>query len=74
MFLDELAAWHGRIDRDAAAEVLERMRFAADTYGLVIRQSDEKRTIAAISTMLALWSAGSQRGLIAMRSAVGSPS
>ena len=58
MFLDELGAWHGRIDRAAAAEVLERMRFVADTYGLVIRQSDEKRTIAAISTILALWSAG----------------
>jgi hypothetical protein len=34
------------------------MRFVADTYGLVVRQSDEKRTISAISVMLALWAAG----------------
>ena len=58
LFLDELVAWHGKVDRDASRQVLERMRFVADTYGLVIRQSDEKRTIAAISMILSLWSAG----------------
>ncbi len=58
MLLDELGRWHGAIDRDAAAQVLERMRFVADTYGLVIRQRDEKRTVSAVSMILALWSAG----------------
>jgi hypothetical protein len=58
MILGQLEAWHGQIDRDAAGRVLERMRFVADTYGLVVRQSDEKRTISAISVMLALWAAG----------------
>lgn len=58
LLLDQLESWHARIDRDAAAQVLERMRFVADTYGMTIRQSDEKRTIAAISMILALWSAG----------------
>ncbi len=57
MILDELAAWHGQIDRAAAAEILERLRFVADTYGLVIRRSAEKRTISAVSIILALWSA-----------------
>ncbi len=58
MLLKELNTWHGEVDADSAAQVLERMRFVADTYGLVIRQSDEKRTLAAVSTILALWSAG----------------
>jgi len=58
MLLDELELWHGRISRDHAAVVLERMRFVADTYELVIRQDDEKRTISAISMILALWAAG----------------
>jgi len=58
LLLDELADWHGQIDRQAGEQVLERMRFVADTYGLVIRQSDEKRTVAAVSMILALWSAG----------------
>jgi hypothetical protein len=58
MLLDQLESWHGQIDREAAGQVLERMRFVADTYGLVIRQSDEKRAVAAFSTILTLWSAG----------------
>jgi hypothetical protein len=58
LLLDELATWHGGIKRQAARQVLERMRFVADTYGLVIRQSAEKRALAAVSMILALWSAG----------------
>jgi hypothetical protein len=58
LLLDQLANWHGGIDREPAEQVLERMRFVADTYGLTIRQSDEKRTVAAVSMILALWSAG----------------
>lgn len=58
MLLEQLGAWHGKIDPAAAHRVLQRLRFVADTYGFVIRQSDEKRTIAAISMLLALWSAG----------------
>ncbi len=58
MLLEELETWHGQIDRAAAGRVLERMRFVADTYGLVIRRSDERRTISAASMILALWAAG----------------
>ena len=57
MILDQLDFWHGAIERSAAARVLERMHFVADTYGLVIPRGDEKRTIAAISTILGLWAA-----------------
>jgi hypothetical protein len=58
MILGQLETWHGKVDRDAAGRVLERMRFVAETYGLVIRQSDEKRTLSAVSVILALWAAG----------------
>ena len=57
MILDQLDFWHGGIERTAAARVLERMHFVADTYGLVIPRGDEKRTIAAISVILGLWAA-----------------
>lgn len=58
LLLDELEVWHGRIEREAAARVLDRMRFVADTYGFVVRQRDERRTVAAIAMILALWAAG----------------
>lgn len=58
MLLDELQGWHGRVDRAAAERVLERMRFVAETYGLVIRQSQQRRTITAVGMILALWAAG----------------
>jgi hypothetical protein len=31
------------------------MRFVAETYGLVIRQEDEKRTIASFAALLMAW-------------------
>ena len=58
MLLDELEVWHGRIERDRARELLEHMRFVADTYEFVIRQDDEERTLSAIAIILALWTAG----------------
>jgi hypothetical protein len=58
MLLNELDLWHGRIERDRAREVLEHMQFVADTYEMVIRQDDERRTISAIAIILALWAAG----------------
>jgi hypothetical protein len=58
MLLDQLEHWHGQLQRGVAARVLERMSFVADTYGLEMRQGDEARSIAAVSMILALWSAG----------------
>lgn len=55
---EQLEKWHGRDNRAAAGQILERMRFVAETYGLVVRQSEEKRTLAAVSMILALWAAG----------------
>jgi hypothetical protein len=31
------------------------MRFVAETYGLVVRQEDEKRTIASFAALLMTW-------------------
>jgi hypothetical protein len=58
MLLDQLERWHGRLDREAARLVVERMRFVADTYGLAVRHNDQDRTIAGLSMILAFWSAG----------------
>lgn len=58
MILEELAYWHGEVEPRAAKHVLEHFHVVADTYGLVIHQNDEKRAIAAIAVLLALWAAG----------------
>lgn len=57
MILDQLDLWHGGIDRPAAKKILDNMHFVADTYGLVIHHEDEKRSIAAVSMLLAMWAA-----------------
>ncbi|MDL1892738.1 hypothetical protein FBQ87_07595 [Sphingobacteriales bacterium CHB3] len=57
MILDQVDYWHGSINRRAAFKVLQNMHFVADTYGLVIHDEDEKRAIAGITSILALWAA-----------------
>jgi hypothetical protein len=57
MILDQVDHWHGAINRRRAARILANLHFVADTYGLVIRTSDEKRAIAAITAILTLWAA-----------------
>ncbi len=61
MILDRVDYWHGAVNRRSAARVLRNMHFVADTYGLVIHALDEKRAIASISVILALWAAGKAR-------------
>ncbi|HSG82734.1 MAG TPA: hypothetical protein VLC48_10810 [Gemmatimonadota bacterium] len=58
LILDQLQTWHGKVERQAAENVIDRMRFVADTYGLTVPVDDEQRIISAVSMMLALWSAG----------------
>jgi hypothetical protein len=58
MVLDQVAFWHGWIERRRAAKVLENLHFVADTYGLVIHEEDEKRAIAGITSLLTLWAGG----------------
>jgi hypothetical protein len=62
MIVDQLDLWHGWIKRSQARRVLSHLHFVADTYGLVLPNHDEKRGIAGITAILALWAA-SQYGV-----------
>ncbi len=58
MVLDQVAFWHGWVERPRAAKILKNLRFVADTYGLVIHEENEKRAIAGITALLTLWAGG----------------
>ena len=58
MIVEQVSFWHGWVNERKARRLLDRMHFVADTYGLVIRREDEKRAIAGIAALLALWAAG----------------
>jgi hypothetical protein len=58
MVLDQVAFWHGWIERRRAARLLANLHFVADTYGLIIHEEDEKRAIAGITSLLTLWAGG----------------
>jgi hypothetical protein len=62
MIVDQIAYWHGNIDPESVQKVLRRLRFVADTHGLVVHLDDEKRAIAGLTALLALW-AGSHYGI-----------
>ena len=62
MIVDQIAYWHGKIESEAVRKVLRRLRFVADTHGLVVHLDDEKRAIAGLTALLALW-AGSHYGI-----------
>jgi len=55
MLLDTVRYWHGQTTDAKLRRVLDNMRFVAETYGLVIRQEDEKRTIASFAALLMAW-------------------
>ncbi len=61
MLLDQVTYWHGSITRRNAGRILRHMHVVADTYGLVIHKEDEKRAIAGITAILALWAAGESK-------------
>ncbi len=55
MLLETVRYWHGQTTDAKLRRVLDNMRFVAETYGLVIRQEDEKRTIASFAALLMTW-------------------
>jgi len=57
MILDQVDYWHGEVSRNEAKKILKNFHFVADTYGLVIHEADEKRAIAAVTSILSLWAA-----------------
>ncbi len=62
MIVDQIGYWHGKIESTAVRKVLRSLRFVADTHGLVVHLDDEKRAIAGLTALLALW-AGSHYGI-----------
>lgn len=57
MIKAHVAYWHGGVKREQIGKILKNLKFVADTYDLVVRKSDEKHAIAALSANLALWAA-----------------
>ncbi len=55
MLLETVQYWHGQTTDAKLRRVLSNMRFVAETYGLVIRQGDEKRSIASFAALLMTW-------------------
>jgi hypothetical protein len=55
MLLETVRYWHEQTTEAQLRRVLANMRFVAETYGLVIRQEDEKRTIASFAALLMAW-------------------
>jgi hypothetical protein len=55
MIVDQVAYWHGKIEPKAVRRVLRSLRFVADTHGLVVHLDEEKRAIAGMTALLALW-------------------
>jgi hypothetical protein len=58
MIVDQVAFWHGAVERRRAEKVLRNLRFVADTYGLIIHEEDEKRALAGMTSLLTLWAGG----------------
>jgi hypothetical protein len=62
MLVGRVSYWHGEVTRDEVERVLRNFRFVAETYGLVIPDSSERRALADLSILLAMWAA-SGRGV-----------
>ncbi len=58
ILIGRVTYWHGEVERDDVRRVLRNLRFVADTYGMVIPSSSQRRALADLAILLALWSAG----------------
>lgn len=58
MIIDQVATWHGDVDRKKARKILRNLRFVADTLGMIIPETEEKRAIATLAVLLTLWAEG----------------
>lgn len=57
MLSTQISRWHGTVRREQVARILRNYQFVADTYDLVVRQSEEKRALVALTTNITLWAA-----------------
>jgi hypothetical protein len=57
MIRQQVSYWHGHVNPRHLSRILRNYQFVADTYDLVVREEDEKRTVVAIAVLIALWAA-----------------
>lgn len=55
MLIDTVCFWHGSVTTAQLSRILNNMRFVAETYGLVIREDEERPAIASLSALLMTW-------------------
>lgn len=55
MLIETVSYRHGTVSIAQLRKILNNMQFVAETYGLVVRQDEEKRTIAALAAVLMIW-------------------
>jgi hypothetical protein len=54
LIISRVAYWHGDIDRDVLVRLMRDFRFVAETYGLVIPNSSQRRAVADLAVLTAL--------------------
>jgi hypothetical protein len=57
LLVETVSYWHGNVTPARIQRILVNMQFVAETYGLVIRESEEKSAIASITALLSTWAA-----------------
>jgi hypothetical protein len=55
MLVETISYWHGSVSHARLNKILDNMQFVAETYGLVIREMEEKDTIASFAALLMTW-------------------
>lgn len=55
MLVETVRYWHNQTTEAKLRRVLANMQFVAETYGLMIREDEEKRTIANFAALLMTW-------------------
>ena len=63
LLVGEVTYWHGLVEPRKVVRILRNMHFVADTLGMVIHIEAEKRAIAGIAAILALWAASRESAL-----------
>ncbi len=55
MLIETVGYWHGKVSHAQLNKILDNMQFVAETYGLAVREEEERETIASFSALLMTW-------------------
>lgn len=55
MLVDTVSYWNDSVSQAKLKRVLSNLQFVAETYGLIVPEEEEKRTIAALAALLTTW-------------------